>query len=155
MCMRTPWPQIKSLLGSVHRGIWFSFWDFPSWKDWDSVTAPRVSSRLAFGEVASSPAGGLHFVLPTPVLVTTAKVMASDPKEGRFGVGRRGKIKSPVLACMVTKENRRTSTGILFETSPTLVQTPFLYMNFYWIWNSQFMGSFPERGNWIQINNTT
>lgn len=63
---------------------------------------PHVGSPVDWllGEVASRPAVGLHFVLPALVLLTTAQVVARDPKEGYSGVGTRGKTNSPVPACM-------------------------------------------------------
>lgn len=112
----------------------------------DSVTTRGVCRRVAFGEVTGL-GGGLCFVPPATVLVTTAKVVARDPKKGHFGVGTRGKTNSPVPACVADQE-QNFHWHFIGDTSYINANT-FSSIQTRCVCKSQPMRIFPEHGNWI------
>lgn len=93
MFMRTPQPQTKTLLVSVHRGIMVFFLGLSTWVMVSVITRGAIS-----------PGRRLCFVPSATILVTSAKVVARDPKKGHFGVGAGGKTNSPVPTCMADQE---------------------------------------------------
>lgn len=70
MFIRTLWLPVKSLLGCVHRQMWFSSSDLPRWEYRDMGPSNGGCGRLAFRGGDQQPIWGVKFCYTSPVPVT-------------------------------------------------------------------------------------